>query len=213
MSPAASVNPNTYSTASVALFITSRTCDSSASISMIVTSGNSLTSSTSAGRWSGPRCTLVISVPVTSSSTPGENTTKKLGRNESHCTSRRLVTRALTASPATSYSSSSPSFRPSSSAYSRSTETSARPFRCASHQRPAISRLSSRSCSAQVRLASRSTNPRARSDWKSMSSTAISLIRTRRARIIGTSSVAGRPRCEKKRLTACPSSGRMLIMK
>jgi hypothetical protein len=47
----------------------------------------------------GATCTLVISVPVTSSSTPGENTTKKFGWNESQRTSRRLVTRPLTFSP------------------------------------------------------------------------------------------------------------------
>ena len=33
-------------------------------------------------------------VPVLSSSVPGENTMKKFGRNESHCTSRKLATRA-----------------------------------------------------------------------------------------------------------------------
>ncbi len=71
-------------------------------MSMIVTSGKRRTSSTSAARCPGSTCTLVISVPVTSSSTPGEKTTKKFGWNESQRTSRRLVMRALTVSPATS---------------------------------------------------------------------------------------------------------------
>ena len=47
-------------------------------------------------------CTLVMYVPVLSSSVPGENTMKKFGRNESHCTSRKLATVRVTVSPATS---------------------------------------------------------------------------------------------------------------
>jgi hypothetical protein len=43
-----------------------------------------------------------MSVPVTFSSTPGENTMKKFGWNESQRTSRRLVMVADTGSPATS---------------------------------------------------------------------------------------------------------------
>ena len=69
---------------------------------MIVISGNLRTRSTSAGRCAGSTCTLVMSVPVTPSSTPGEKTMKKFGWNESQRTSRRLATLALTSSPATS---------------------------------------------------------------------------------------------------------------
>ncbi len=71
-------------------------------MSMTVISGNRRTRSTSTGRSAALTCTLVMSVPVTCSSTPGENTTKKFGWKESQRTSRRLVIRALTGSPATS---------------------------------------------------------------------------------------------------------------
>ena len=144
------------------------------------------------------------------SSTAGANTTKKFGLKESHSTVRKLVTLALTVSPAMSKATSSPRDSPSSCAKRCSTEISLS-FVPLSQNLPSIIRLSSCSTSVQLRLASRRAHSRPCGSSNVICVTSWPLMVVILARTSGTKRGTARPCSCRKAVIGLTSCGWILI--